>query len=202
VDVDATITRLQNRLTAVRALADGVPGGPQADTAAHLADAAATLTRITVSNASAWADAVARWSELGDRWLTAAALVREAEAAAAAGSADRAASALRRSHAIAQELGARRLLAEIEAVSARTRISIDAPSRIELDESSAVRLGLTPREAEVLTLVAAGRTNRQIGDELYVSDKTASVHVSNILRKLGVNTRVDAAAVAQRLGMT
>ena len=53
----------------------------------------------------------------------------------------------------------------------------------------------------MLALVAAGRTNRQIGDELYVSDKTASVHVSNILRKLGVNSRVDAAAVAQRLGI-
>ena len=64
-----------------------------------------------------------------------------------------------------------------------------------------VSRGLTPREAEVLALVAAGRTNRQIGEELYVSDKTASVHVSNILRKLGVNSRVDAAAVAQRLGI-
>ena len=63
-------------------------------------------------------------------------------------------------------------------------------------------LGLTPREAEVLTLVAAGQTNREIGERLYVSEKTASVHVSNILRKLGVNSRVDAAAVAQRLGVT
>jgi DNA-binding NarL/FixJ family response regulator len=70
-----------------------------------------------------------------------------------------------------------------------------------LDESSAHSFDLTPREAEVLVLVAAGRTNRQIGDELFVSDKTASVHVSNILRKLGVNSRVDAAAVAQRLGI-
>ena len=50
-----------------------------------------------------------------------------------------------------------------------------------------------------LELLAAGRTNRQIGDELYVSEKTASVHVSNILRKLGVTSRVDAAAIAQRL---
>ncbi len=64
------------------------------------------------------------------------------------------------------------------------------------------QLGLTPREAEVLALVAAGQTNRQIGERLYVSEKTASVHVSNILRKLGVSTRVDAAAVAQRLGVT
>ena len=93
------------------------------------------------------------------------------------------------------------MLAEIDAVSRRTRISVEAPTRVTLDEDSAQRLGLTPREAEVLTLVAAGRTNRQIGDELFVSVKTASVHVSNILRKLGVNSRVDAAAVAQRLGI-
>ena len=71
-----------------------------------------------------------------------------------------------------------------------------------IDETSAHDLGLTAREAEVLTLVAAGRTNRQIGEELYVSEKTASVHVSNILRKLGVSSRVDAAAVAQRLKLT
>ena len=154
-----------------------------------------------MSDADAWAEAVARWSELGDRWATATALVREAEAAAVAGAADRAATSLRRAHAIASELGARPLLAEIDAVSSRTRISIEAPTRVVLDESSAERLGLTPREAEVLALVAAGRTNRQIGEELYVSDKTASVHVSNILRKLGVNSRVDAAAVAQRLGI-
>ena len=86
-------------------------------------------------------------------------------------------------------------------MSRRTRVSVDVPTRVMIDETSAHTLGLTAREAEVLTLVAAGRTNRQIGDELFVSDKTASVHVSNILRKLGVNSRVDAAAVAQRLGI-
>ena len=56
---------------------------------------------------------------------------------------------------------------------------------------AANRLGLTPREVEVLALIAAGLTNRQIGNELYVSAKTASVHISNILRKLNVKTRVD-----------
>ena len=175
--------------------------GPQGDTAAHLAHAAASLTRLTVSDADAWAEATARWAELGDRWATATALVREAEAAASVGLADRAASSLRQAHSIASELGAAPLLAEIEGVSRRTRISVEAPTRVTLDESAAQRLGLTPREAEVLALVATGRTNRQIGDELFVSDKTASVHVSNILRKLGVNSRVDAAAVAQRLGI-
>ncbi|MBI4935383.1 MAG: AAA family ATPase [Actinobacteria bacterium] len=201
IDVDATVARLQARLDRARDLAREVPGGPQRDTAAHLAHAAASLTRLGHSDADAWAEAAARWSELGDRWATAIALVREAEAAATAGAADRAAAALRQGHTIAAELGAEPLLSEIDAVSSRTRISVDAPTRVTLDETSAERLGLTPREAEVLALLAAGRTNRQIGEELYVSDKTASVHVSNILRKLGVNTRVDAAAVAQRLGI-
>ncbi len=201
IDVDATVARLQHRLDLVRKLAGNVPGGPQRDTAAHLAHAIASLTRLKVSDADAWSEAVARWTELGDRWATAVALVREAEAAALAGAADRAASSLRQGHAIAADLGAGPLLAEIDAVSSRTRISIEAPTRVELDATSAERLGLTPREGEVLALVAGGRTNRQIGDELYVSEKTASVHVSNILRKLGVNSRVDAAAVAQRLGI-
>ena len=84
-------------------------------------------------------------------------------------------------------------------MSRRTRLSVDAPVAVVLDDAAIDRLGLTPREAEVLALVAAGQTNRQIGEELFVSEKTASVHVSNILRKLGVSSRVDAAAVAQRL---
>ena len=60
-------------------------------------------------------------------------------------------------------------------------------------------LGLTPREREVLALVADGRTDRQIAEALLISDKTASVHVSNILAKLGVADRGEAAAVAHRL---
>jgi DNA-binding CsgD family transcriptional regulator len=57
------------------------------------------------------------------------------------------------------------------------------------------------REAEVLALVAAGRSNRQIAQQLFISPKTASVHVSNILAKLGVAGRVEAAAIAHRLGL-
>ena len=63
-------------------------------------------------------------------------------------------------------------------------------------------LGLTPREKEVLALVAEGRTNRQIADALFISDKTASVHVSSILAKLGVANRAEAAAAVHRLGLT
>ena len=61
--------------------------------------------------------------------------------------------------------------------------------------------GLTDRELAVLRLLGAGRTNAQIGAELYISPKTAGVHVTNILRKLGVSGRVQAAAVAERAGL-
>jgi DNA-binding CsgD family transcriptional regulator len=61
--------------------------------------------------------------------------------------------------------------------------------------------GLTPRELEVLRLVAAGRTNPEIGRALFISRKTASTHVSNILSKLGVGGRGEAAAIAHRRGL-
>ena len=63
------------------------------------------------------------------------------------------------------------------------------------------RFGLTAREREVLALLAAGRSNPEIGQALFISTKTASVHVSNILAKLGVSGRMEAAAVAHRLGV-
>lgn len=62
-------------------------------------------------------------------------------------------------------------------------------------------LGLTPRELQVLALVADGETNREIGRRLYTAEKTASVHVSRILAMLGVRGRTEAAAVAHRLGL-
>jgi DNA-binding NarL/FixJ family response regulator len=61
--------------------------------------------------------------------------------------------------------------------------------------------GLTSRELAVLRLLAAGRTNPEVGAELYISTTTARVHVSNILRKLGVSSRVQAATVAERAGL-
>ena len=99
------------------------------------------------------------------------------------------------------------LLGEIDALARRARLALAEPGRAaepapEADESPAAQLGLTPREHEVLLLVAAGRTNREIGAELFMSEKTASVHVSRILAKLGVGGRVEAAAVAHRLGLT
>ena len=131
----------------------------------------------------------------------AVATLREADAAASTGDTARAADALQAAYRMAVELGAAGLVAQAEAISRRTRLSVEAPARVTIDDTSIERLGLTAREAEVLALVATGQTNRQIGEQLFVSEKTASVHVSNILRKLGVTSRVDAAAVAQRLGI-
>ena len=73
-----------------------------------------------------------------------------------------------------------------------------APGRLARVDAAA-ELGLTRRERDVLALVAQGRTNRQIGEELFMAEKTASVHVSRILAKLDVRTRTEAAAVAHRL---
>ena len=64
------------------------------------------------------------------------------------------------------------------------------------------RYGLTPREREVLELLAEGRTNKQIAETLFISESTAGVHVSNILGKLGAANRVEAAAIAYRMGAT
>jgi DNA-binding CsgD family transcriptional regulator len=199
VDAATIVAHLQGRLDAVTAAAAPLP--PSVETAARLAHATACLTLLTTPDADAWAEAARRWDDSGDRWQTAVARLHEASAAATAGTASRASEALQEAHQIASELGAAPLLTQVMAVSRRTRLSVEAPTRITLDEPSTERLGLTSRENEVLALVASGRTNRQIGEELFVSAKTASVHVSNILRKLGVTSRVDAAAVAQRLGV-
>ena len=202
-DPDATAARLRGRIDAARDAAKAGQGAEEAsDTAAHLAHAAAAVTRLHDSDPEAWAEAARRWAHLADPYWLATARVREAEAAAAAGATARAAEALREAHQLAARLAAEPLLTDIEAVSRRTRLSVEPPVVAVLEEAAIDQLGLTPREAEVLSLVAAGQTNRQIGEALFVSEKTASVHVSNILRKLGVSSRVDAAAVAQRLGVT
>jgi DNA-binding CsgD family transcriptional regulator len=202
-DVDATAARLRRRIDGARNAAKAGQEIEEApDCAAHLAHAAAAVTRLHDPDPEAWAEASRRWADLADPYWLATARVREAEAAAAAGASARAADALREAHQLAARLAAEPLMTEIEAVSRRTRISLEAPVVTALDNAATDQLGLTPREAEVLSLVAAGQTNRQIGEALFVSEKTASVHVSNILRKLGVSSRVDAAAVAQRLGIT
>jgi DNA-binding CsgD family transcriptional regulator len=90
------------------------------------------------------------------------------------------------------------LRANIAALARRARIELDdAAASAAQDE-----FGLTAREREVLALLPDRRTNQDIADQLYISKKTASVHVSNILRKLGVANRGEAAALDYRRGIT
>jgi DNA-binding CsgD family transcriptional regulator/tetratricopeptide (TPR) repeat protein len=197
VDIDGVVRDLRRRLDVARA----DPSSGSLAAVADLAFAEAMLTRLTGGDADACGRAASAAGQIGDAWQQATARLLEAEAAAATGAAAQAVEALRAAYDTATSLGAAPLVADIEALARRTRIALEAPTVHALGEGDAVRLGLTSREAEVLALVAAGRTNREIGSELYVSEKTASVHVSNILRKLGVSSRVEAAAVAQRVGV-
>jgi DNA-binding NarL/FixJ family response regulator len=92
---------------------------------------------------------------------------------------------------------------ELETLARRARIELAQGGPPESAPSAAVeRLELTPREIDVLGLLAGGLTNREIGAELFISGKTASVHVSRILTKLSVPNRAAAAAAAHHLGLT
>ncbi|MER7538043.1 AAA family ATPase [Streptomyces sp. NPDC097704] len=151
--------------------------------------------------AARWADVVAAWEPLERPHQLARARHRLADALLVEGGRrEEAAALLREAHATAVRLGARPLREDVELLAARARLSLvqekQAAAATEPGDDS---FGLTPREQDVLRLVAAGRTNRQIAEELFISPKTASVHVSNILAKLGVAGRGEAAALAHRL---
>jgi DNA-binding CsgD family transcriptional regulator/tetratricopeptide (TPR) repeat protein len=135
-------------------------------------------------------------------------LWRRAEAAATADGPAAAAESVRDAHAIATRIGARLLAGRIEGLARRLRVDLAQPEAVPTAHSAeeaapepADPFGLTGREREVLALVAEGYTNRRIAETLFISESTAGVHVSNILGKLGVATRTEAAAVAVRLGL-
>jgi DNA-binding CsgD family transcriptional regulator/tetratricopeptide (TPR) repeat protein len=154
---------------------------------------------------AAWDGAAQAWEAVGQPYPLAAALLRMAGAALSAGDRDAGGRGLRRAAALAQELGAGPLSGDITLVARRARISLsggDEPAAAGGSVPAQVAgpaLGLTAREYDVLRLIAAGHSNREIASELFISVKTASVHVSNILAKLGVASRGEAAATAHRL---
>jgi DNA-binding CsgD family transcriptional regulator len=156
------------------------------------------------SDPDAWGAAAKAWQELGCPHRAGYAWWRQAEAQLNTGQPSKAAAAALRAAAAAGE-GHAPLLAEVRNMAQRSHILLQ-PSEADTAESGLpdqgpVPYGLTGRELAVLRLLAAGRTNTQIGAELYISHKTASVHVSNILRKLGVTGRAQAAALAERAGL-
>jgi DNA-binding CsgD family transcriptional regulator len=158
-------------------------------------------------SAREWARAVKAWDSIGRPYRAAHARWRQAECEIAGGHRAAAAEAAADSLAAAQRLGSHWLADEVRGLIGRARLQPGAVAAAAdgngADGNGAGQsedpFGLTPRERQVLELLAQGATNRQIGEALYMAEKTASVHVSRILSKLDVQGRTEAAAVAHRL---
>jgi DNA-binding CsgD family transcriptional regulator/tetratricopeptide (TPR) repeat protein len=196
-DTRKRLADLRRPLDAARAW----PAANQPEDAAVRAWASAETTRLDrASDPAAWAACAAEWWALRRPFPRAYARWREAEARLDAGVDAAGIDALRDAHVSGLELGAARLVQECERLAGWHRIDLVlTPAAVE--EGALDKYGLTPREVEVLSGLSAGRTNQEIADELFISVKTASVHVSNILRKLDVGGRQEAARVAHRLGV-
>jgi DNA-binding CsgD family transcriptional regulator len=181
---------------------------------AYQATAEAQLARArddadTGALAGAAADA---WEELPRPYQAAMCRRREAEAHAAHGEREAAGAAAAKALAAAEELGSVWLAAEVAGLIARARLPTGGAGAASTNgdaghdgngaaPADADPFGLTPRERQVLAALAEGATNREIAASLYMAEKTASVHVSRILAKLGVRSRTEAAAVAHRLNL-
>jgi ATP/maltotriose-dependent transcriptional regulator MalT len=198
-DIDSFLLRVQ--------AAGGEEGRPVE--AAWLATAEADAARARGGDDPApWDAAASAWEAVERPYPAAHARWRAAEASVARGDRDGAARWAASAIEAARRLGAGWLLGEAEGLVARARLRLDgAAAEPEATDGEAAVLepedpfGLTPRERQVLALVARGATNREIGAELFMAEKTASVHVSRILAKLDVRSRTQAAAVAHRLGL-
>ena len=180
---------------------DPLATGPLRPTAA--ADAltwAAEWSRAAgTSDPALWKAAADAYAQYPRPLQAAYARWREAQALlVTAGKKDDLASVLRQ--AAREAHGHEPLLAGIRRLAGQARVSLDE-LRVDAGPPAAAPFGLTPRELEVLLRVARGDTNRQIGKDLFISEKTASVHVSNIMRKLQVVNRWQAVAMAERSGL-
>ncbi|GAA4588045.1 LuxR family transcriptional regulator [Planotetraspora phitsanulokensis] len=146
-------------------------------------------TYLAECGEGAWDEAIALWRQVGQPHALGSVLLRAGGHAVHAGDHATAQERLREAASIAGSLGALPLAGQVAAVAATARIVLD-PAPV-----------LSPRELEVLTLVAEGLSNRQIADRLFISPRTSGVHVSNIMAKLGASNRVHAAAIARHHGL-
>ncbi|QFR00518.1 AAA family ATPase [Streptomyces phaeolivaceus] len=174
--------------------AEGEDGGRQGpEGLAWLARAEAEWTRVTTGpDVEGWRRAVDAFA-FGDPYEGARCRLRLAEALLGAGEREEAGAEARAARETADRLGAVALRADLDALIRRGRLA-GGPAAGDVP-------ALTSRESDVLRLLALGRTNRQIGDELFITGKTASVHVSNILAKLGAASRTEAVSIAYREGL-
>jgi DNA-binding CsgD family transcriptional regulator/tetratricopeptide (TPR) repeat protein len=212
-DLDAAGAQLADGIAALEARA------VTRSSRAWLATARAERLRAAgTTPPTTWIEAAEAWDAVPDPWLAAYARFRAAESALRAeGVRADAAAPLRAAHEAAGLLRAAPLRDAIEALASRARIPLGSDglaARVDAGGEATTREtpapppakaarphGLSEREIEVLALVAAGRTNGEIAERLFITRKTASVHVTHILDKLGVSNRVEAAMVAARLGL-
>jgi DNA-binding CsgD family transcriptional regulator/tetratricopeptide (TPR) repeat protein len=167
-----------------REFLSGMTEAPEPEAYGLLAEAEAT--RTTAPDPGVWQAAAVAWEALSAPYCAAYCRFRETEALLAVkGSREEATVLLRAAHETAVALGADGLRENIEVLSRR--------GRLELVQATGTLPGLTAREGEILTLLSDGRTNRQIAEELFISERTVGVHVSRILHKLGVPNRGAAA---------
>jgi DNA-binding CsgD family transcriptional regulator/tetratricopeptide (TPR) repeat protein len=219
--------RDEARVAAARATANAIR--VQADLIAADGEGPANAPSIRAGLASIAADAArlegavdpAAWAAVADAWAAVPMPYAAAWARVRAGEAillrrgprEDAAAHLQPARDAAVQLGAKPLREAIDGIASRARLNLgeagapDEPVASDLEPAAAAPsrgpaeiLGLSAREWEVLELVAAGRSNAEIAERLFISPKTASVHVTHILDKLGVNNRVEAATIAVRVG--
>ena len=192
-------TRLAEFAEEMAGLAAGQDDGPlRPRFDAALALIRAERSRCSRTRPGRLAGGAAALRAAGSSWsLQVRARVRLVEALILAGERESARDELAEAHREAVELGAVPLRDELERLATRSRIPLAGVTAAGADPGS----GLTARELEVLALLADGRTNREIGEALFISPKTASVHVSNLLMKLGVGNRTEAASRARERGL-
>jgi DNA-binding CsgD family transcriptional regulator len=205
-DPAGPVANAEMLIARVEACAEGERGTRPNEEAFHLTAQAELARARGEDDAANWAGAVQAWEALGRPYRAAQAQRRQAEAQLAAGDRDGAAVTALAALEAARRIGAAWLASEIEGFALRARLRLEREPAAEAAPASADGgdedpFGLTARERQVLALLAAGRTNREIGAELYMAEKTASVHVSRILAKLDVRSRTEAAALAHRVGL-
>jgi DNA-binding CsgD family transcriptional regulator len=155
-----------------------------------------TLHALTDSDAlSTWDEAAEAWRGLGDRYEAASTLTDAAATALSSNNRPGATLRLRQARALAAELGARPLLARIDDLTNRARLAETA------NPPAHNGFGLTRRELDVLRVLARGRSNPQIAEELFISTNTVATHVARILDKLDATTRTEAVSRARETGI-
>jgi DNA-binding CsgD family transcriptional regulator len=195
---------IAGRRDALQNLANTLPASTPPAQAYQALIAAETARLDRTNEIAAWQAAVAATRTAEEAFPLCYSLFRLAEAQTAdpATGTDAATATASEGLHLADDLAAA-TAHDIRTLARRTRLRIEAsPTTPDVPQPQPEhRFRLTDREREVLALVAEGHSNGQIATSLYISPKTASVHVSNILAKLDVSTRTEAATLAHRLGL-